>query len=123
MPLFNNLMRPNATVTIQKRTTARDASGGNAETWANVETGVDVLVSGVSGNRDGRFDTKNNSLKFTVTGASSNLAIQNIRLLFTSGLLNGEYASVDSLDRHFGPMDTLLDSPWYSTRCSLYESG
>lgn len=123
MPLFTPLLRPNATVTIQKRTTARDSAGGNTETWATVETGVSVLVSGVSGGRDGRFDAKNNSLKFTVSGESSNLALQNIRLLFTSGLLNGLYAHTESLDRHGPAVDPLLDSSWYSARCSLYESG
>lgn len=123
MPLFTNLLRPNAAVTVQRRTTARDASGGNTETWTAVATGIPVLVTGLSGSRDGRFDQKNNSIRGTCTGESAYLGLQNIRLLFTSGPLNGLYAHSDSLDRHGLAVDTLIDGGWYSIRFSTYQEG
>lgn len=122
MGLFDGLIEPNATVTIQRRTTARDASGGNAETWTTVVSGVDVLVSGLSGSRDQRFDAKNNTIKGTCTGEHSALTRQNIRLLFTSGILSGLYAHADSLDPH-SRADHLLDDAWFSVRFSTYQEG
>lgn len=122
MPLFDNLMQPNATVRIEQRTTARDSSGGSTETWAIVATNVSVLVSGISGGRDGRFDGKNNTLRGTCTGENAYLGYTNIRLYFLTGQLAGLYGHSDSVDQHGPNVDTLIDGSWYSVRFSVYQT-
>ena len=71
MPVFNRLIRPNGTVRIEALAgVGRDDSGGSVETYVTVEDNVPVLISQLSGNRDGRFASRLDKLTGTCTGES-----------------------------------------------------
>ena len=127
MALFGRLIRANATVRIEAVTYTRDSSGGLVESYGAVlESGVPVLVSGIAGSRDGRFDGRNQPLTGTCTGESPNLARSDVRLYFESpslSVIHGVYAEVVSSAPHGATDSRLLGFSWYTARWSQLSTG
>lgn len=123
MSVFNTIIRPNATVRIEKRVTSRDNSGGNVETYEMIEDNVPVLVSGTSSYRSYPFNSANETLSGTCTGNSSNLGKQNIRLYFKTGTFAGVYAFTEQNTPHGPAGDSLLPTAWYTVRWSQVRVG
>ena len=127
MPLFGRLIRPNASVRIEAVTYSRDSSGGLVESYGTVlESGVPVLVSGIAGSRDGRFDGRNQPLTGTCSGDSANLARSDVRLYFESpslSVIHGVYAEVVSSAPHGATDSRLLGFSWYTARWSQLPTG
>lgn len=72
-------------VTIESVTVTRDASGGNSEAWATLESSVPCLIGQTTGRRDQRHQSDSNVWTGTVTGISSNLAKPTVRFLVVTG--------------------------------------
>ena len=127
MALFSRLLKPNATVRIEAVTYTRDSSGGLVESYNTVlESGVPVLVSGIAGSRDGRFDGRNQPLTGTCSGESANLARPDVRLYFESpslSVIRGVYAEVVSSAPHGSTDSRLLGYEWFTARWSQLPTG
>lgn len=103
-PLFSGLILPNSTVRVwgQSAVTTDDA-GGQVEQYSTlIATGVPVLVSQVSGDRDGSFGTRLNRATGTISGDDPSLASQKTRIEFLTGdaELIGLVAEVRSISDH-----------------------
>jgi len=123
MSVFNTIIRPNATVRIEKRASSRDNSAGNIENYETIEDDVNVLVSGTSSYRSYPFNSANETLSGTCTGDSANLGKQNIRLFFKTGTFAGIYAFTEQNTPHGPGNDTLLPTSWYTVRWSQVRVG
>jgi len=84
MPLFGNLVRSNAVVTVQAVTVAQ-ADGGTVETFSTVvATGVPVLITGMSGSRDAPYGTDAATDRGKLSGVDASLNRLDVRLLVTT---------------------------------------
>lgn len=105
-PIFGagRLIRANSIITIQSSTVAQDGDGGTAETFTNLATGIEVLITEHTGGRQQNFGTDNERCDVIVSGVDARMARPDVRFVVTSSEtlseLSGWVLRINSAQSH-----------------------